>query len=272
MNPKIQIHAVLFILSFLILGTAAVAEPRDTFNPPGDLTIERTWTMMAFGESIGVIRGITRVEKLDGKVYIRQEFGGMVGVRPGVSLRSTETVWIGPRGMERFKGVFQETGSKEVSTMEARLEDDMLTFDLVMQEGDPVYSESFVRDMDYNWSTSYIDVERQGFELNKPFKKKILDIYALESREVQGRLLGIETVEQGGHRLECHKIRFDYTEVKGIMWLARDEFGWFIVKEEAESHGQPFQMYLDEYTKKQTADTPKKASGEASGDKKDFGF
>ena len=266
-----------FICFFALALTAMVPGGVRTawceFNPPRDLEIERTWTLMAYDESVGVIRGTSRVEEIDGKIHVRQEFGGMVGIRPGTSLRSVETVWIGPNGMERFKGEFQETGSEDISTMDARLKDDILTFDLIMKEGDPVYKDEFVREVDYNWSTSYIDVDRQGFEMNKPFKKKILDIYALESRPLEGELLGIETVEQGGHRLKCHKIKFDYTEVKGIMWLAKDEFGWFIVKEEAESHGVPFQMYMDEYTKKEITDPGKTGVKQlGKGDTKEFGF
>ena len=251
---------ILSLILFALLTVTTAGHTGQTaspdFNPPAELEIERTWTLIVQGNSVGVIRGTTRVEDIGGRPFIRQQFGGVVGVRPGVSLNTRETLWVGPNGMERFAARFQETGSTDVSTMKARLEDDILSFDLTMKEGDPVYTDSFIKDLDYHWSTAYIDLDRQDFKENQPFSKKILDIYALESREVNGVYLGVETVEQGGHTLECRKVKFDYGEVKGIMWLAKDEFGWFLVKEEAETHGQPFEMYLDEYTRKTASNAP----------------
>ena len=76
-------------------------------------------------------------------------------------------------------------------------------------------------------------------------------------------------VDQGGHRLKCHKIQFDYGDIKGIMWLAKDELSWFIVKEEAEGNGVPFQMFLDEYTKRQKDTSP---NSKNTKEKTDFGF
>lgn len=263
---KSAICFFLLIVKIMVLGSADPAWSE--FNPPCDLEIEKTWSMMAYGESIGVIRGITRTDTINGKVYIKQQFSGMVGIREGVSLHSSETVWIGPGGMAFFKGTFQESGSRDKSTMDAKLEGDALSFDLTMKPGDLVYTESFIKDFDYNWSTAYIDVYQQRFQKNKRFKKKILDIYELKSKEVTGVYLGTQMVEQGGHRLECHKIQFDYGDIKGIMWLAKDELSWFLVKEEAEGGGVPFQMYLDEYTKKKKETVSQKKAS----DKNDFGF
>ena len=164
---------VLMFVAFCLWGSYPA---RAEFNPPRNIEIERTWSIIAYGESIGVIRGTTNVETIDGKLFVKQKFSGMVGIREGVSLHSDETVWIGPNGMEKFKGIFQETNSQDKSSMDAKLEDSLLTFSLTMKQGDPVYTESFTKDIDYNWSTAYIDVGRQGFEKGKPFKKKILDI------------------------------------------------------------------------------------------------
>lgn len=240
----------------------------EPFNPPLDLEIERTWTMMAYGESIGMIRGTTNVDNVEGKLFVKQRFSGIVGVREGVSLHSDETVWIGPEGMEIFKGIFQESGSPDISTMAAKLDDGILSFDLKMKQGDSVYTEDFIKDFDYHWSTAYINVSRLGFKKDEKFKRKILDIYDLKSKVITGEFMGIESIQQGGHQLECHKIRFDYGHIKGIMWLARDELSWFLVKEEAKSDGVAFQMYLDEYTKRKKGSYQPKETSQTA----DFGF
>ena len=258
-----------FVIACLFINKCFTSLAWAEFNPPSDITIERTWTMVVQGESVGMLRGEAQAVTVDGKILVKNRIGGMVGIAPGVQLNSVETVWVGPDGVEIFKGTFQETGSPDKITIDAKLSDDIFTFDLVMKPGDPVHSEGFVKDLDYHWSTAYMDVGRQGFKKGEPFEKKILDIYALKSKVVKGLYMGTETVKQGGHSFQCSKIKFDYGDVKGVFWMARDELGWFLVKEEAETEGTPFQMYLDEYTRKKKKAVTEKADNK---NKKDFGF
>ena len=260
-----------FILVMLVFGAglSSTCLAWGSFDPPDDIKIERTWTMIAYGESIGMLRGVSQVVRKGGKKLVENKIGGMVGIAEGVQLNSNETVYLGPGGVEIFEAFYQEVNRSDRIVVKAKLIDDIMTFDIIMKEGDPVYSEDFVKDIDYHWSTAYMDVGRQGFQKGHNFEKKILDIYALKSKVVRGSYLGTETLKQGGHQFECHKMTFDYGDVKGTFWMAKDDLGWFLVKEEAETGGVPFQMYLDEYiiTKKSTEPSRKE---QTTG--KDFGF
>jgi len=261
-----------FNISLMILCLLAVASPvwGGEFNPPMGVVVERTWTMTAYGESIGMIRGIITPEMVDGRVLVKYDLNGMVGIEEGVQMNSHEISWVGADGIERFKGRFQAVDDPVVTTMDAVLKGDNLQFELVMEEGAPVYRESFVKGLDYNWSTAYMDVDSQDFKKGETFNRKILDIYALKSKDLEGVYYGTEKVTQSGNTYLCHKIKFDYGDVKGVFWMAQDDLGWFLVKEEAETHGVPFQMHIGENTRKKV-ETEKESDKPGKG-KDDFGF
>lgn len=262
-----------FTIPWIILCLLTFAAPAwsGEFAPAMGVVVERTWTMTAYGESIGMIRGIIKPEKIDGKVLVKYDLNGMVGLEPGVQMNSHEIVWAGPDGIERFKGRFQVVDQPDVTTMDARLNGDSLEFELRMKEGDPAYKESFVKDLDYHWSTAYIDVDHQNFVKGKTFNRKILDIYELKTKDIEGVYYGTEKITQSGKTYTCHKIKFDYGDVKGIFWMAQDDMGWFLVKEEAETHGVPFQMHLGENTRRKVTDDDTKSEGAAK-PKDEFGF
>ena len=250
----------------LLLLLAHAPDARSAFDPPKDLVIERTWSMIVYGEVVGMIRATRDVRTTGGRPLIRYHMNSMVGVEQGKQINSQETVWIGPAGMEIYKGVFKETGQEAAIHLDGRLTGDTLKMDIRMAPDQPAYPVSFVRNVDYHWSTAYMDFERMNFQKGVQLKRKILDIYSVESKDVTATLLGTETVKQGGRSIRCNKIKFDYGDVKGIFWMATDELGHFLVKEEAESHGVPFKLVLDEY-RKETAGKRKKPEP-----KKDFGF
>lgn len=257
-----------FVLLIMFWLMAAPVNALADFDPPMDVVVERTWTMMAYGESIGMIRGVIKPEKVNGKVLVKYDLNGMVGIKPGVQMNSHEIVWAGPDGVEKFKGTFQIKDDPTITTMDASLVGENLEFELTMKQGDPVYKESFVEDLDYHWSTAYIDLDRQNFKPGQKFKRKILDIYELKSKNIAGIYYGEEKVVQSGKTYNCHKIKFDYGDVKGIFWMAEDDLGWFLVKEEAETHGTPFQMYLGENTRRKVESTV----SETAKPKDEFGF
>lgn len=71
--------------------------------------------------------------------------------------------------------------------------------------------------------------------------------------------------------LDCRVVRFDYNVVKGTMWIAKDEFGYFLFKEEAKAKEGAFQLIMDEY-RKETISLNKSDPHKENTGKDEFGF
>ena len=240
---------LLLLLILLLLHTQQAA---CEFNPPDNIEIERTWSMIAYGETVGMIRSVRKVDKSLGRILIKDELASMVGIAPGIQMNAVETSWLGPEGLEKYTSTFKETNKKDIIRVDGELNHKTKLFNMVlrMNETDPPYPVEFMKDNDYHWSTAYIALGRLNLVESKKYQKKILDIYHLESRDVEVEYLGMEKTEQGGHTFNCHILRFDYGSLKGTFWLAEDELGYFLVKEHAVATEGPFKLFLDEYEKR----------------------
>jgi|GEM_PF-6549580 len=61
-------------------------------------------------------------------------------------------------------------------------------------------------------------------------------------------LVGRETVRMGEISFDCQIITIDFGHIKGRLWIAKDKWGYFLIKEEANLEGTgPFEITLVQY-------------------------
>lgn len=160
---------------------------------------------------------------------------------------SQETTLVHDGKILLYNALFDENGEK--TEMRAYSEDGWLIL------------EGKTKDEDFaTWNT----IEEDKYDLsvaNIPFDllqlteeesvRKILDLYSAQVKDNKMKILGKETLTVDEKKFECDIVAFDYGEIRGTMWIGKDELGYFLVKEDAKSDIGDFQMLLDSYTEKE---------------------
>jgi len=212
---------------------------------------QSTYQMEAGGYPFSSIECVRKTTIKDGKKVSVENANGIAYIpnEDGTTSNSTseETVSFNEQHILSYKGKFTE--NDQTTTMEAHVNDGKLYLMGRMSENDLALTQDFEL-TGFDFTTAYVTPNFFKDADKKKVTKNIFNFYGPEIRPNNLEFLGKETVEMVGQTFECEKVTFDYEIIKGTMWIAKDDVGYFLVKEEAESaeYG-PFQMKLTSYNK-----------------------
>ena len=246
----------LFIQLLLILTLTSVLTAEDVYK--------LSYTMSSGGYPFGSTVSTRKIVDVNGNKMSEDNL--VSAMRPGTgsdatTSRSDETVTTNKGAIHSYKASFTSDG--QITTVNATVEGDKIIVRGKVSEGDiGVWQDFKLKDFDYTTSslrTKIIDNLKKGIN-----KLKILNFYEVTIFDAVLEFLGTEKIKVSGKELECKKVKFDIQTVKGTMWLAKDECGYFLVKEKATSEDGPFELTLTEYKKE--------GEGESEESGSDFGF
>lgn len=222
-------------------------DPLTNFDPPRDLVIERSYVMTSGGQKSGSITSVRKVDQDRRLPLIRDDVESAIQIGRDSLVRTDETVWIGPDGLQEYTGVFKDDGKDDVN-INAVLKDGVLNFDAQDKEGGAVHRQEFVPGTDYHWSTVYLDIRNRELVQGQRYKRKILDVSFARLMDVEEAYLGMKEFRLGDQVFDCHVLWFDYGHLNGTVWVAEDELGFFLVYEKATATEGDFELVLSNYT------------------------
>lgn len=119
---------------------------------------------------------------------------------------------------------------------------------------------------DYDFTSLHIPMDKLKLG-KKETVKRFLDFgdENFTNHKNKMKLVGKEKQTIGDFEFDCQIVAIDFGHIKGKMWIAKDKFGYFLLKEEAVSTEMgPFTMKVVDYI------PDPNNSGDQSGE--DFGF
>jgi len=163
------------------------------------------------------------------------------------SLDSTETASIGPKGLTKYEGTFDENGTK--SAIKAKLEDDNLVVRTRMGEGEQWLTMEFPT-KGYDFTSSEVPPEER-LKGGEQATLNWLSLYEMAVAKVKVKRVGKESIKVGNRTFDCEILTFDNKEMEssGKVWVAKDSLGPFLVKEDGREPTGPFTLVLTKYEK-----------------------
>lgn len=245
---------ILTIVCLLISLTACSQKKEQlkddsSFNPPKNIQIKRTYAMKSSGVKIGKMESTRQVDTTKDELLIKDIANSLVGLNQAYDSKANETFWISKRGVEEYNGKFTDVKNGKTSTIDFKLEGDVCYFNSKTPSEVGVYRQEFIRGKDYHWCSIYVDPTNRELKKGKEYKRGLLDVSFARTMKLKEKFLRMDKFKLGKQVFDCYVLYMDYGHVKGEIWIAKDELGWFLVYEDAIASEGPFELILDGYTK-----------------------
>jgi hypothetical protein len=221
----------------------------ETFNPPNNLQVKRTYAMKSSGYKTGEMESIRKVDNTQSTLLVKDDVQSYVGITEDTYVTTKESFWLGAGGVGKYQGEFTDSETKEVTNINFKLQGNTVHFESKTHKDSKPYKQKFVKGKDFHWSTIYIDPTNRELEKGKEYARKILDVSFARTMNLKEKFLGMKEFKLGEHVFNCYVLWMDYGHVEGEIWVAKDELGWFLVYEDAVATEGPFELVLESYTR-----------------------
>lgn len=232
-----------FLLLLVNVQTVFSAPSPDGKNDVVQLTYEMGSQGMTFGSS-----NMTRqIIERDGKKFLQEKTSSNLMLSVQNTVGSEEVALLTLQG-ELLEYNARHTQKEEVFRVRARLDGNKLKFWAGEGDGE-MYHWKDVKKKDYDFTSVHIPFDRLKLKKGKTVIRHfiMLDDENLKIYKNKMKWKGTEKQKIGDREFECQVIDIDFGVIKATLWVAKDDLGYFLLKEEGEGSFGPFTMKCVDY-------------------------